>query len=42
MAFWHAYSAQCYVDKHYADLSNATLPHEIQYFQLGEWDFYCV
>lgn len=35
MAFWHAYSAQCYVDKHYADLSNATLPHEIQYFQLA-------
>nr|XP_046245688.1 short transient receptor potential channel 6 isoform X1 [Scatophagus argus] len=35
MAFWHAYSAQCYVDKHYADLSNITLPSEIQYFQLA-------
>ncbi|XP_029302215.1 LOW QUALITY PROTEIN: short transient receptor potential channel 6 [Cottoperca gobio] len=34
MAFWHAYSAQCYVDKHYSDLSNMTLPFEIQYFQL--------
>uniref|UniRef100_A0A673AVY6 Transient receptor potential cation channel subfamily C member 6 n=1 Tax=Sphaeramia orbicularis TaxID=375764 RepID=A0A673AVY6_9TELE len=38
MAFWHAYSAQCYVDKHYkhyADLSNVTLPFDIQYFQLA-------
>ncbi|GLD53546.1 short transient receptor potential channel 6 [Lates japonicus] len=35
MAFWHAYSAQCYVDKHYTDLSNMTLPFEIQYFQLA-------
>ncbi|XP_034718951.1 short transient receptor potential channel 6 isoform X1 [Etheostoma cragini] len=35
MAFWHAYSAQCYVDKHYTDLSNTTLPFEIQYFQLA-------
>ncbi|XP_018521029.1 short transient receptor potential channel 6 [Lates calcarifer] len=35
MAFWHAYSAQCYVDKHYTDLSNVTLPFEIQYFQLA-------
>uniref|UniRef100_A0AAQ5YB24 Transient receptor ion channel domain-containing protein n=1 Tax=Amphiprion ocellaris TaxID=80972 RepID=A0AAQ5YB24_AMPOC len=35
MAFWHAYSAQCYIDKHYADLSNKTLPFEIQYFQLA-------
>uniref|UniRef100_UPI003AAC8727 short transient receptor potential channel 6 n=1 Tax=Centroberyx gerrardi TaxID=166262 RepID=UPI003AAC8727 len=35
MAFWHAYSAQCYVDKHYTDLSNMTLPSEIQYFQLA-------
>ncbi|XP_040903117.1 short transient receptor potential channel 6 [Toxotes jaculatrix] len=35
MAFWHAYSAQCYVDKHYTDLSNKTLPFEIQYFQLA-------
>ncbi|TMS07742.1 Short transient receptor potential channel 6 [Larimichthys crocea] len=34
MAFWHAYSAQCYVDQHYTDLSNMTLPFEIQYFQL--------
>ncbi|KAM9852854.1 short transient receptor potential channel 6 [Aulostomus maculatus] len=35
MAFWHAYSAQCYVDKRYTDLSNITLPFEIQYFQLA-------
>ncbi|XP_076591358.1 short transient receptor potential channel 6 isoform X2 [Chaetodon auriga] len=35
MAFWHAYSAQCFIDKHYADLSNMTLPFEIQYFQLA-------
>ncbi|KAM3874762.1 short transient receptor potential channel 6 [Diretmus argenteus] len=35
MAFWHAYSAQCYVDEHYTDLSNITLPYEIQYFQLA-------
>lgn len=37
MAFWHAYSAQCYVDKHHTDLSDMTLPFEIRYFQLGEW-----
>lgn len=36
MAFWHAYSAQCYVDQHYSDWSNRTLPFEIQYFQLGK------
>lgn len=36
MAFWHAYSAQCYVDKHYTNLTNMTLPFEIQYFQLGK------
>ncbi|XP_041796583.1 short transient receptor potential channel 6 isoform X1 [Chelmon rostratus] len=35
MAFWHAYSAQCFVDKHYSDLPNVTLPFEIQYFQLA-------
>ncbi|XP_042342934.1 short transient receptor potential channel 6 [Plectropomus leopardus] len=35
MAFWHAYSAQCYVDQHYTDLSNMSLPFEIQYFQLA-------
>ncbi|KAM9318759.1 LOW QUALITY PROTEIN: short transient receptor potential channel 6 [Pholidichthys leucotaenia] len=35
MAFWHAYSAQCYIDKHYTDLSNITLPSEIHYFQLA-------
>uniref|UniRef100_A0A3P8VDS0 Transient receptor potential cation channel, subfamily C, member 6b n=1 Tax=Cynoglossus semilaevis TaxID=244447 RepID=A0A3P8VDS0_CYNSE len=33
MAFWHAHSAQCYVDKHYTDLANITLPFEIEYFQ---------
>ncbi|XP_056139655.1 short transient receptor potential channel 7 [Lampris incognitus] len=35
MAFWHAYSAQRYVDTHYTDVANATLPLEIQYFQLA-------
>ncbi|KAM6933342.1 short transient receptor potential channel 6 [Xenentodon cancila] len=35
MAFWHAHSAQCYIDKHYEGLSNMTLPFEIQYFQLA-------
>ncbi|XP_020490514.1 short transient receptor potential channel 6 [Labrus bergylta] len=35
MAFWHAYSAQCYVDEHYNGLANMTLPSEIQYFQLA-------
>uniref|UniRef100_A0A667Z2B5 Transient receptor potential cation channel, subfamily C, member 6b n=1 Tax=Myripristis murdjan TaxID=586833 RepID=A0A667Z2B5_9TELE len=39
MAFWHAYTAQCYVDKHYAQLSNMTLPSEIQYFQLARIDW---
>ncbi|XP_059186401.1 short transient receptor potential channel 6 isoform X2 [Centropristis striata] len=39
MAFWHAYSAQCYVDKHYTDLSNMTLPFEIQYFQLARMNW---
>uniref|UniRef100_A0A7N6A8A2 Transient receptor ion channel domain-containing protein n=1 Tax=Anabas testudineus TaxID=64144 RepID=A0A7N6A8A2_ANATE len=37
MAFWHAYSAQCYVNKHYTDLTNITLPYEIQYFQLARF-----
>lgn len=37
MAFWHAYSAQCYVNKHYSDLANVKLPFEIQYFQLGKF-----
>ena len=36
MAFWHAYSAQSYVDTHYTDLTNVTLPTEIEYFQLGK------
>ncbi|KAM9734320.1 short transient receptor potential channel 6 [Menidia menidia] len=35
MAFWHAHSAQSYVDKHSADLPNITLPYEVQYFQLA-------
>ncbi|XP_074536174.1 short transient receptor potential channel 6 [Halichoeres trimaculatus] len=39
MAFWHAYSAQCYVDKHYNGLSNMTLPFEIQYFQLARMNW---
>lgn len=36
MAFWHAHSAQCYIDEHYDGLFNVTLPFEIQYFQLGK------
>ncbi|XP_029699302.1 short transient receptor potential channel 6 isoform X1 [Takifugu rubripes] len=39
MAFWHAYSAQCYIDKHYSDLANMNLPFEIQYFQLARIDW---
>ncbi|KAM4627626.1 short transient receptor potential channel 6 [Polymixia lowei] len=39
MAFWHAYSAQCYVDKHYTNLANITLPFEIQYFQLARMNW---
>ncbi|XP_036393581.1 short transient receptor potential channel 6 [Megalops cyprinoides] len=35
MAFWHAYLAQSYVDKHYTDLSNITLPFEIEYYRLA-------
>ncbi|KTF71982.1 hypothetical protein cypCar_00048978, partial [Cyprinus carpio] len=34
IAFWHANVAQSYVDKHYTDLSNITLPHEIEYYRL--------
>lgn len=36
MAFWHAYVAQGYVDKHYTDITNITLPLEVEYFRLGE------
>lgn len=36
MAFWHACVAQHYVDEHYTDLTNVTLPFEVGYFQLGE------
>ncbi|XP_031427340.1 short transient receptor potential channel 6a isoform X2 [Clupea harengus] len=39
MAFWHAYSAQSYVDTHYTDLTNVTLPTEIEYFQLARVDW---
>ncbi|XP_068174143.1 short transient receptor potential channel 6 [Antennarius striatus] len=39
MAFWHAYSAQCYMDRHHADLSNGTLPSDIQYFQLARMNW---
>ncbi|KAG9334267.1 hypothetical protein JZ751_008356, partial [Albula glossodonta] len=35
MAFWHAHLAQSYVDKHYTDLSNITLPFEIEYYRLA-------
>uniref|UniRef100_A0A3B3T5B4 Transient receptor potential cation channel, subfamily C, member 6a n=1 Tax=Paramormyrops kingsleyae TaxID=1676925 RepID=A0A3B3T5B4_9TELE len=39
MAFWHACVAQGYVDRHYTDLSNITLPFEIEYYRLArnEW-----
>uniref|UniRef100_A0A3P8Z9S8 Transient receptor ion channel domain-containing protein n=1 Tax=Esox lucius TaxID=8010 RepID=A0A3P8Z9S8_ESOLU len=33
MAFWHAYLAQSYIDKHYTDLSNITLAPEIEYYR---------
>ncbi|KAJ8256651.1 hypothetical protein COCON_G00188030 [Conger conger] len=35
MAFWHAHSAQTYVNKHYTDLSNITLPFHIEYYRLA-------
>ncbi|CAM4577389.1 unnamed protein product [Leuciscus chuanchicus] len=35
MAFWHANVAQSYVDKRYTDLSNITLPLEIEYYRLA-------
>ncbi|XP_023817144.1 short transient receptor potential channel 6 isoform X1 [Oryzias latipes] len=35
MAFWHAHSAQNYIDRHYKSLSNLTLPSEVEYFQLA-------
>uniref|UniRef100_A0AAY4BR52 Transient receptor ion channel domain-containing protein n=1 Tax=Denticeps clupeoides TaxID=299321 RepID=A0AAY4BR52_9TELE len=35
MAFWHACLAQNYVDAHYTDLTNITLPVEIEYFRLA-------
>uniref|UniRef100_A0A673GRF0 Short transient receptor potential channel 6-like n=1 Tax=Sinocyclocheilus rhinocerous TaxID=307959 RepID=A0A673GRF0_9TELE len=37
MAFWHANVAQNYVDKHYTDLSNITLPLEIEYYPRVHW-----
>uniref|UniRef100_A0A671MJT3 Short transient receptor potential channel 6-like n=1 Tax=Sinocyclocheilus anshuiensis TaxID=1608454 RepID=A0A671MJT3_9TELE len=37
MAFWHANVAQSYVDKHYTDLSNITLPLEIEYYPRVHW-----
>ncbi|KAI4877913.1 hypothetical protein NFI96_017401 [Prochilodus magdalenae] len=39
MAFWHAYAAQCYVDKHYTDITNITLPLEVEYFRLARIDW---
>ncbi|XP_062860430.1 short transient receptor potential channel 6 [Trichomycterus rosablanca] len=35
MAFWHAYTAQNYVDERYTDLSNISLPFEIEYYRLA-------
>ncbi|XP_035240916.1 short transient receptor potential channel 6-like isoform X3 [Anguilla anguilla] len=35
MAFWHAHSAQIYVNEHYTDLSNITLPFHIEYYRLA-------
>uniref|UniRef100_A0A8C1MCB4 Transient receptor potential cation channel, subfamily C, member 6a n=1 Tax=Cyprinus carpio TaxID=7962 RepID=A0A8C1MCB4_CYPCA len=40
MAFWHASVAQCYVDEHYTDLTNVTLPFEVGYFQLARIDWF--
>lgn len=39
MAFWHAYTAQSYIDERYTDLSNVTLPDEIEYYRLGKFDY---
>ncbi|XP_063058715.1 short transient receptor potential channel 6a [Engraulis encrasicolus] len=39
MAFWHAYAAQSFVDSHWTDLTNVTLPPEIAYFQLPRIDW---
>uniref|UniRef100_A0A8C2AC48 Transient receptor potential cation channel, subfamily C, member 6a n=1 Tax=Cyprinus carpio TaxID=7962 RepID=A0A8C2AC48_CYPCA len=39
MAFWHACVAQRYVDEHYTDLTNVTLPFEVGYFQLARIDW---
>ncbi|XP_051956110.1 short transient receptor potential channel 6-like [Xyrauchen texanus] len=39
MAFWHASAAQRYVNEHYTDLTNVTLPAEVGYFQLARIDW---
>ncbi|KAL7844276.1 hypothetical protein SRHO_G00228150 [Serrasalmus rhombeus] len=39
MAFWHTYAAQCYVDKHYTNITNITLPLEVEYFRLPRIDW---
>lgn len=36
LAYWHASIAQSYVDKHYTDITNVTLPPEVEYFRLGK------
>ena len=36
MAFWHAHSAQSYVNKHYRNITNITLPVRFEYYRLGE------
>lgn len=36
LAYWHASIAQSYVDKHYTDITNVTLPPEVEYFRRGE------
>ncbi|MBN3297929.1 TRPC6 protein, partial [Amia calva] len=35
MAFWHAYEAQSYVDKNLEHLVNATLPLDVNYYNLA-------
>ncbi|KAG7321099.1 hypothetical protein KOW79_015514 [Hemibagrus wyckioides] len=35
LAYWHASIAQSYVDKYYTDITNVTLPEEVEYFRLA-------
>ncbi|XP_053504242.1 short transient receptor potential channel 6a isoform X2 [Ictalurus furcatus] len=33
LAYWHASIAQSYVDKYYTDITNVTLPQEVEYYR---------